>query len=462
VKPTQKYVKICGITLVLMKENLEKTSGKGFSLIEILISVGIFAMLATIVYSTVLTLIRESRLYRENTTLSSIADQYLEIARNLPYAQVGTKSGNPHGALPDLANATTTTVNNTVYQMYYAVSYVDDPADGTALLGTDTAPNDYKQLKFYIKNTTTGVVSSFLSTVAPKGLESLSSGGALSIKVFDSLGVAVPYAIVNITNTAVSPNINVTRITDANGNWVEVGLPNSANSYHIVVTKSGDSTDQTYPVTGGNPNPTKPDATVLNGQVTQISFSIDKLSNLTLNTVDQSCAAVSETNIGLHGDKIIGTPNVLKFNNTYSSNASGNVTLNNIEWDSYTPSLTTTSHMLYGSLPVQSLALAPDTSQQLTLVYGPKTTNSLLVIVKDSATGNSIASTSIELKKGAYDVATTTSSGGACPLPGQAMFSNISSGSNYTATVNSEGYQTKIINGINISGNNLLQVLLNH
>lgn len=445
-----------------MKENFEKIEKKGFTLIESLVSIGIFVMLAMIVYATTLALIRESRLYRENTTLSGIADQYLEIARNLPYSQIGTINGNPHGPLPDLPNAATANINDTTYQMYYAVSFVDDPADGTAISGTDTVPNDYKQLKFYIKNTTTGVTSSFLSTVAPKGIESLGNDGVLYIKVFDSLGIAIPYAMISIINTAITPNINLNRITDANGNWAEVGLPSSANSYRVTVTKNGYSTDRTYPITTGNPNPTKPDATILNSQMTQVSFSIDKLSNLTLKTVNQFCTTTSETGIGLRGEKIIGTPNVLKFNNTYSSNASGIVNLNNIEWDSYTPSLTTTNHMLYGSVPTQPLNLEPDTDQQITLVYGPKTTNSLLVIVKDSITGNLIEAASVNLREGSYDETIETSSVGDCPLPGQVLFSNISSGANYTVIVNSDGYQTKTISDINISGNNLLQVSLDH
>jgi prepilin-type N-terminal cleavage/methylation domain-containing protein len=446
-----------------MKENFENMKENGFTLIESLISIGIFVILAMIIYATTSALIRESRLYRENTTLSGIADQYLEIAHNLPYSQVGTLNGNPHGVLPDLANAATTTLNDTAYQMYYAVSYVDDPSDGTAILDTDTAPNDYRQIKFYIKNDTTGVVSSFLSTIAPKGLENLASGGALAIKVFDSLGIAVPYAAISITNTEITPKISLTRVTDENGDWVEVGLPNSSNSYHVVVTKNGDSTDQTYPITSENPNPTKPDATILNGQVTQISFSIDKISNLTLNTVDQACVATSETNIGLRGDKLIGTPNVLKFYKTFSSNAAGKVFLDNTEWDTYTPSLTTANHMLYGSTPILPLDLLPNTTQQLTLVYGPKTTNSLLAIVKDVSTRNAIPLASINLKNTpSYDTTITTSNNGECPLPGQAMFLDIPSNSNYTITATSTGYQDKIITGINISGNNFLEILLNH
>ena len=436
----------------------------GFTLIESLIGIAIFIMLVGIVYQITVLLMRESGLYRENTTLSGIADQYLEIAHNLPYSQIGTINGNPNGPLSDLANATTTTINNTSYQMYYAVSYVDDPADGTALAGTDSAPNDYKQVKFYIKNTTTGVVSSFLTNIAPKGLESLSSGGALSIKVFDSLGMPVTNATINITNTAVSPHINVTRVADTDGNWVEVGLPTSSNSYHVVVTKNGDSTDQTYPITGQNPNPIKPDATILNGQVTAVSFSIDKLSNLTLNSTDQSCTSTPMTGMGLIGTKLIGTPNVLKFNNTYSTNSAGQVTINNLEWDNYTPSLTTSSTtvMLYGTNPIQPFTLAPNSNQQFTLAYGPKTTNSLLVAVKDSVTGNAVNTASVNLKKGAYNTTTAAGNTPDCPLPGQAIFTDAPSGSGYTAIVSSSGYQTKTINNISVGGNNLLQVLLNH
>jgi type II secretory pathway pseudopilin PulG len=446
-----------------MKINFENTNDKGFTLIEGLVSVGIFIILAMIVYSTTLALIRESRLYRENTTLSGMADQYLEIARNLPYSEVGTINGNPNGPLPDLSNATTTTINDNLYQMYYAVSFVDDPADGTAIAGTDTAPNDYKQVKFYIKNTVTGVIQNFLTNIAPKGLESMASGGALYIKVFDSLGIAVPYATISIVNTIITPNINLTRVTDTDGNWVEVGLPNSTNGYHVTVTKNGNSTDQTHPITEENPNPIKPDATVLNGQVTQVSFSIDKLSDLTLNTVNQSCEIASETNVGLRGTKLIGTPNILKFNNTYSSNSSGRITLNDTEWDSYTPSLTTTNHMFYGSQPIQPITLAPDTKIETTLVYGPKTTNSLLILVKDSVTGDAIATTSVNLKNTAsYDTTIDAGSSGTCPLLGQIMFSDAPAGSNYTVTANSDGYQPKIISGITINGNNLLQVSLDH
>ncbi|MES2087719.1 MAG: carboxypeptidase regulatory-like domain-containing protein [Patescibacteria group bacterium] len=390
------------------KAHAEKS--RGFTLVESLVSLAVFSLLLIAVTTTALALVRQSRNFRENTTLSGLADQYLEIARNLPYSQIGTENGNPHGNLPDFASPTNATINGTSYQIYYVVTYIDDPADGTILAGTDISPNDYKQLKLYIKNTLTNVTTSFLSTLSPKGLEGLTGGGALSIKVFDAVGQPVPNATITITNTSLVPDINLTRTSDAQGNWAEVGLPASANSYHVVVTKNGYSTDQTYPISVGNPSPTKPDGTILAGQATQISFSIDLLSDLVFNTLNQTCTAIPNVGLGVRGAKLIGTPSVYKFNNSYTSNGSGQISLPNLEWDSYTPALIGNTYMIYGSSPIQQINILPDTSQTYTLVLGPKTDNSLLVIVKDSSTGNPLQGASVNLTDpSVFDVTEMTS-----------------------------------------------------
>ena len=135
-----------------MKVNLKKTSKKGFTLVESLVSIAIFIMLAGIVYETGSALMRENRIYRENTTISSLADQYMEIAKNLPYSQVGTTNGEPAGSLPSQNSPILTSINGNSYQMYYVVSL----ADG------------YKQVKFYVKNTATGFSANFLTNIAPE------------------------------------------------------------------------------------------------------------------------------------------------------------------------------------------------------------------------------------------------------------------------------------------------------
>lgn len=386
------------INSIFTAQHTEHKSDGGFTLIEVLMGTAILVMMALIVGQIYFLVIGQITHYREQTVVASLADQYMEIVRNLPYSQVGTLSGNPHGSLPDQPNATTTTVNGNNYSIYYVVTYVDDPADGTMAQGTDSAPNDYKQVKLYIKNTATNTVTDFVTTVVPQGLEDLASGGALAITVFNSVGQPVSGATISIVNNSLNPSIHLTRTSDASGNWTEVGLPDSVNGYHIVVTKNGYSTDQTYPSSQSNPNPIKPDATIANGQITSVSFSIDLLSDLTFNISNQTCSPLAGIGLNLTGSKLIGTPGVLKFNNNYTSNGSGQINLPNIEWDSYNPVLTGNTYMVYGTSPTQQVTILPDTTESFGLILGPQTPNSLLVIVKDASTSNSIEGASVNLQ----------------------------------------------------------------
>jgi prepilin-type N-terminal cleavage/methylation domain-containing protein len=378
-----------------------QSHSSGFTIIEVMVSVAIFALLAMGAIGAVAALQQSVKAAREKTELASLVAADLEIVRNLPYVSVGTVNGNPSGSLPDLNNPKSITIEGRNYSIYYEVTYYDDPADGTALLSTDTAPADYKQVKMFIKNNGTGNVTTILTNVSPKGLEGVQSAGALLLKVFNAQGQPVSGASIHITNTALTPNIILDRTTDSSGNWVEVGLPPSVNGYHITVTKTGYSSDQTYPITPQNPNPIKPDATVLVGQVTQVSFAIDLVANLTIKTLDQKCQNLNGVGVNVSGTKLIGTnPNVLKFNQNFSS-VNGQIALTNIEWDTYIPALLAGQGlMVYGTSPIQQIDVLPGTSQTFTLVLGPQTTNSFLVIVKDAATGAALEGAQVHLQKG--------------------------------------------------------------
>jgi hypothetical protein len=88
------------------------------------------------------------------------------------------------------------------------------------------------------------------------------------------------------------------------------------------------------------------------------------------------------------------------------------VPLTNIEWDNYTPALTGNSYMIFGSSPIQQINLLPNTTQSFNLILGPKTTNSLLVVVKDSSTGNPIEGATVALTNSNPVVNTSESTGG--------------------------------------------------
>lgn len=379
---------------------------KGFSIIEVVTAMAVFVILASAFIAAYSALARSVKAAREKIALSSLASEYLEIVRNLPYSQIGTVHGAPSGSLPDFAAPVSANIGGFAYSLYYEVTWVDDPADGTAISG-DANPTDYKQVKMKIQNVATGQITTFVTTVSPKGLETPSNTGVLWIKVFDAAGN--PISDANISIVGISNGVNLTVQTDSDGEWVQLGLPPGVNAYHVVAGKgSGYSSDQTYPITAQNPNPAKPDPTILVGQVTQVSFQIDQLSNLTIKTLNQMCQPLNGIGVRVQGAKTIGTnPVIYKFNQIFSSGPSaypnGQINLNNIEWDTYTPSLTTStlqSYNIMGTSPIQKIDVLPGTSQTFTILLVPSSNNSLLVIVKDASTKAPLEGASLELQKG--------------------------------------------------------------
>lgn len=371
----------------------------GFTIMELLVTIAVFAILVTAMLACYQVVTRTVKTAREKTTLSSLATNYLEIVRNMPYSQVGTIQGNPHGGLPDWPNAITQTISGNTYKIYYIVNYIHDPAD-TAPPSTPS----YKQVKMSILNTGTGQVTDFLTTVVPKGVITNPASGALQVTVINAQGQPLQGISVEIRDPTSSPyTYDLFDTTDANGQVLEIGLPPGVNTYRVIASKAGYSTDQTYPITGQNPNPVHPDPTIVAGQVTQLTLSIDQFANLNIKTLSQFCGPLSGVNVNVTGAKLIGTgpPPVYKFNNNYSS-VNGLIALSNIEWDTYTPTLLTGQNLVvYGTSPIQKIDVLPGTTQTFTMILGTNpTANSLLVIVKDAASGAALEGATVHLQKG--------------------------------------------------------------
>lgn len=383
------------------KEKIQKLEA-GFTLMEIMAGIAIFIVLAMAVLGAYSALTKTTKVARLKTLTSAMAAKELEVVRNIAYTQIGTVNGNPHGSLPDQSNPRSTTLDGVGFRVYFEVTYIDDSADGTIVAGTDSAPNDYKQIKMFVFNTLTSETSTFLTNVSPKGLEGLSNAGALLIKVFDAVGQPISGVSVSIANNLLNPTINLQRTSDASGQVLEVGLPASVNGYHLVATKNGYTTAQTYPASVGNPNPINPDATIVDGVVTKVSLQIDLVSTLNLKTLNQQCQGISGVNVNVKGEKLIGTnPDVLKYDQNHTSIA-GLIALNNLEWDTYIPILIAGQPFtLLGTNPVQQITVLPNTTHTFTMILGEEGTGySLLVLVKDSATGAALQGATVHLVKG--------------------------------------------------------------
>ncbi len=389
-----------------------RQKSSGFTLIEVLVTIGIFLLFTLGVYGglqLVFKIVYQSRLRLLET---SVLSAELETARNIPFGQVGIAGGLPAGLLPHSKNITR---NGIVFNIITTVRNIDDPFDGT--LGgnpNDTSPADYKLVEMSIICANCEQQTSVIlnTMVAPKGLEGASQNGALFVQVFDASGHAVSGANVHVVNEKPNPDL-VIDDTTANDGWLKIiDTPTGTLAYHITVSKNGYSTDSTLIASEQVVNPMKPPSTVISQTVTEISFAIDKLSNLDIHTVNPNCSALGNIAFGLHGEKILGqNPNVYKYSQNLSTDGSGNKSLLNLEWDNYALDFTGTGYDVAGAGPMLPLKLNPGADQDLTIVLRPHVANSFLVKVNDAGTGLPLSNATVRLFDSTYDKSLTTGLG---------------------------------------------------
>ena len=375
----------------------------GFTLAEILVSMTLFTMITYfgyLAYANILESITRSQL--RNETISLIENE-IEVIRNMSYGDIGILGGYPIGKILAEKNVFSGGVN---FQIKTTVRNIDDPFDGVAGGNPDdTAPADYKIIEFEVNclNCRSFVPFSMTSTIAPKGLESASNNGSLFINVFDASGLSVSGANVQVINNALNPVILVNDITNNNGILQLVDFPTSTSAYEITVSKSGYTMEKTYPIGEvNNPNPSKPHATVGQQQVTSVSFSVDKISTLNIITADKMCVATPNIDFLMEGTKLIGAePDVLKYSTTSITNASGQKTIGNIEWDNYNFTNLNGIYNFAGISSLLPLTINPNTISNLKFVMEQKNLNSVLIIASEN--GQFIDDVEMNLKKTGYD-----------------------------------------------------------
>lgn len=385
-----------------MREKLGEQAG--ITMIEALVSVAIFVMVGVVIYEFfggMFVAVQNSR-----TMLSSVEllQEQVEIVRNLPYEDVGISGGIPDGILDH-----TRTVNRDgqQYEITTTIRNVDDPADGT-IGGSpeDLSPEDYKLVEISVSCTSckNSDPMHFTTTQAPKDLEGLSTNGALFIRALDGSGMPVQDASVTVLNEDEDPDILIEDVTDNEGYLKIIGVPPGSGTYQVTVTKAGYSTDQTYPEgETGNPNPVKEHATVIAQDITPLSMFIDELSTLNVSSINQTCTAIGNVPFQLSLNKKIGKdPDVLKYQENLATGADGNLTLNDMEWGSYSAVLTGDTYDLMGLVPLDPLDLTPGSVADLQMIVTPDNPLGLMVTVKDNSTKLPISGAQVTLTKSSW------------------------------------------------------------
>ena len=97
---------------------------RGFTMIEAVLAVGLFVIVATALATVLISAINSHGLSRQKTVAQQAAMDQIEEIRRLPYDEVGTVSGNPPGAVPATQNVTMSGLQLTIVTQ---ITYVNDP-----------------------------------------------------------------------------------------------------------------------------------------------------------------------------------------------------------------------------------------------------------------------------------------------------------------------------------------------
>lgn len=408
----------------------------GFTLIETVIAMSLMAFMFLAIFSLIttnLTLLFSSKI---RSTSIGLAQAKLEELKNLPYDSLATQSGTiyPAGTIPD---EEVVTRNGLKLNVTTDIRYVDNEFDGN-LNGTapakpvDLYPYDYKKVTITVTSLDKKKTYARLSTdIAAKTAETAGNTGVLIVKVIDANGNPVEAANVSIVNSQLSPAVGINTQTDVSGQVVIPKLPpDTAQNYHIEVSKAGFSSEKTYPVGGNISNPASPDFGLVAQQTVTKTFAIDRISSLSMTVYDQSGQILPGITLDVRGEKqLSSSPIVYKYSQAFTTDQDGKVNISGIEWDSYT--ISANGYTVLSTTPYQPLSLSPGLSLEARVTLAPSPSQYPLIlqinpISPDVTTGTIIditgsnlsGSASVILRKtGQPDrVATSISSSGADSL----------------------------------------------
>jgi len=324
--------------MMLNRQKFCTRKKSGFTIIEIIIDIGIISMVATALLSLMLTNVRSASFAQMKMIASNLANQRIEEIRNLPYDQVATEHGTilPQGSLLDSENLV---LGGFRLRIQTTAIYVDDPFDGT--IPTDTAPYDYKKTTVSVfQDGRTNPLATLTTNISAKAAETPSNTGILLLNVVDGQNNAVEEAEVTITNSVLNPAINITTYTGSFGLIMVPKLPPS-NAYVVTVSKTGYSSETTVNPSQCTSLPPAPEANsnpnIIAQQVTNLSVQIRCLVDLgiAVQGYDGSVQPGLWVRVKSSRRRCLN-PLITKYDQWQQSDASGNISILQVENDQYT------------------------------------------------------------------------------------------------------------------------------
>lgn len=284
---------------------MKKRFNKAMSLIDVLIGVVVMVIAFLGIASAYQLATQVSNESKARSSAIALANKRIEQMKNMTYADIGTVGGYPEGLIEKETIDNSGTIAQTVKtNIIYGINCKDGvgseadmqcPANGygqcpDGVCPIDECPNDYKMI--YVDVSWGGrfpgsVHNETIISPSSKEQECEEKGGILSVGVFDSFGQEILSPLIKVERLSETSSWEA---TPENGSYAFV-LPESIDDYQVSVFKDGYSTQRTYAI-GETYTPTgqiiampsKSNPSILEGQTTELSFIIDKVSDIKLYT----------------------------------------------------------------------------------------------------------------------------------------------------------------------------------
>jgi type II secretory pathway pseudopilin PulG len=294
----------------------------GLTLIELLVSLTVFMIIAVSMFSLFVGLVHSAIIAKRRAVGSALATNQMEYLKSLPYDSLAVAGGAIYNAAP-LPATTTQTLNNVTYTIKSSINYADDAYDGCASYPTqalkqlycrnypapsgapavDSNPQDYKVIHVSVTDESHFILAEVDTQISARVSETASTTGALFVSVIDNTGNPVSGAAITVTNSTVAPAVNVSDTTDSNGNAIFYGLPpDSGNDYLISASRSGYSSLATIAALGSL-IPTYPNQKIITQQSSYVTLTLKQQGtpSLELETTDTAGAPLANAKMYLKG-----------------------------------------------------------------------------------------------------------------------------------------------------------------
>lgn len=266
--------------MIKTKNVKRKTQNHGFSLLEVIVGTALMLTFFLGVFGALNAGVKLVGRSKAKAGALAIANERMENIRNRPYGNVGTAGGIPAGNIPQTS---TISLNGIEYTGRTLIQYVDDSKDGLGGADENGITSDYKRVKVAITWPNASRPVALISDIMPKGIETTAGGGTLIINVLNAGVQPVSLASVHIENSSIVPPVSLDVFTNSQGKVIFPGSPSSSN-YEITATKAAHSVAKTYSADAINVNPEPRHLTIIEGETTEASFVIDKVSAKTVRT----------------------------------------------------------------------------------------------------------------------------------------------------------------------------------